>query len=200
MANGINNADKLLDRIMEDAKAEAAKIEAAAAAEAEVIAAKAEKEAAAIAAEAEKKAAAALHETIEHAETAAKLDARKQALGARRAVLDEAFEAALQKLRAMEGEARISLLVKMACGEADGGETITFAKAEEAYGAAVLEEANKALAAAGKKPLAAGAADASIAGGFKLLSGGYEKDCSFEAMLRESRDRLEGGVAKLLFE
>ncbi len=200
MANGINNADKLLARILEDAKAEAARIEAAAAAEAEAIAEKAEKEAAAIAAEAEAKAAAALHEVVEHAETAAKLDARKQALGAKRAVLDEAFAAALEKLNALAGEARISLLVKMASLEADGGETVAFAPAEEAAAASVLDKVNAALAAAGKAPLALGAADASIQGGFKLLSGGYEKDCSFEAMLREARDRLESGVAKRLFE
>lgn len=200
MANGINNADKLLARILDDAKAEAAKIEAVAAAEVEAIAAKAEKEAAAITADAEKKADAARHDTIAHAETAAKLEARKQALGARRAVLDEAFEAALEKLCAMEGEARTALNVKMLLREAAGGERVVFAAAEEPFSGAVLEEANRALAAAGRKALVPGGRDADIRGGFRLLGGGYEKDCSFEAMLREARDRLEGGVAKLLFE
>lgn len=199
MANGINNADKLLARILDDAKAEAARIEAVAAAEVEAIAAKAEKEAAAIAAGAEKKADAARHETIAHAETAAKLEARKQALTARRAVLEETFEAALKKLCATEGEARRELLVKLALREAAGGETVCFSAADESCGEEVLAAVNKALCEAGKEPLARGAAEPAIQGGFKLLSGGYEKDCSFEAMLREARDRLEGGVAKRLF-
>ena len=94
MANGINNADKLLARILDDARGEAAKIEAQACAQAEEIRARAEQEAAALAAETEARAKAAHAEAIEHAETAAQLEARKQALAARRAVLDEAFEAA----------------------------------------------------------------------------------------------------------
>ena len=101
MANGINNADKLLARILDDARGEAAKIEAQACAQAEEIRARAEQEAAALAAETEARAKAAHAEAIEHAETAAQLEARKQALAARRAVLDEAFEAALKELCAV---------------------------------------------------------------------------------------------------
>ena len=106
MANGINNADKLLARILDDARGEAAKIEAAASAQAEEIRARAEREAAALAAETESRAKAAHAEAIEHAETAAQLEARKQALASRRMVLDEAFAAALKELCAMTGEAR----------------------------------------------------------------------------------------------
>ena len=182
MANGINNADKLLARILDDARGEAAKIEAAASAQAEEIRARAEREAAALAAETEARAKAAHAEAIEHAETAAQLEARKQALASRRMVLDEAFAAALKELCAMTGEARAALLSSIAAEEADGGETLRPAKADEAGIEAVLQKV-----------------DESIAGGFTLVGGGYEKDCSFEAMLREARDRLEGGVAKRLF-
>lgn len=199
MANGINNADRLLARILDDARGEAAKIEAQAAAQAEEIRARAEREAAALAAETEARAQAAHDEAIEHAETAAQLEARKQALASRRMVLDEAFAAALKELCAMQGEAREALLISMAAQEADGGETLRPARADEAGMAAVLQKANAKLAESGRAALTLGAVDESIAGGFTLAGRGYEKDCSFEAMLREARDRLEGGVAKRLF-
>lgn len=199
MANGINNADKLLARILDDARGEAAKIEAQASAQAEEIRARAEREAAALAAETEARAQAAHDEAIEHAETAAQLEARKQALASRRMVLDEAFAAALKELCAMQGEAREVLLISMAAQEADGGETLRPARADEAGMAAVLQKANAKLAESGHAALTLGAVDESIVGGFTLAGRGYEKDCSFEAMLREARDRLEGGVAKRLF-
>ncbi len=199
MANGINNADRLLARILDDARGEAAKIEAQASAQAEEIRARAEREAAALAAETEARAQAAHDEAIEHAETAAQLEARKQALASRRMVLDEAFAAALKELCAMQGEAREALLISMAAQEADGGETLRPARADEAGMAAVLQKATAKLAESGRAALTLGAVDESIAGGFTLAGRGYEKDCSFEAMLREARDRLEGGVAKRLF-
>lgn len=199
MANGINNADKLLARILDDARGEAAKIEAQASAQAEEIRARAEREAAALAAETEARAQAAHDEAIEHAETAAQLEARKQALASRRMVLDEAFAAALKELCAMQGEAREALLISMAAQEADGGETLRPARADEAGMAAVLQKANAKLAESGRAALTLGAVDEFIVGGFTLAGRGYEKDCSFEAMLREARDRLEGGVAKRLF-
>ncbi len=199
MANGINNADKLLARILDDARSEAARIGKEAAAQAEEIEARAAQEAAAIAADAEARAKAQHDETIERAETAAQLDARKQALTARRAVLEEAFATALASLTRLEGDGREALLVKIAVAEADGGETLCPATADEAVAEAVVKKANEALAGDGRAPLTLGAADASIAGGFILTGKGYEKDCSFEAMLRETRDKLEGGVAKRLF-
>ena len=113
--------------------------------------------------------------------------------------LDEAFAAALKELCAMTGEARAALLSSIAAEEADGGETLRPAKADEAGIEAVLQKVNATLAQNGRAALALGPVDESIAGGFTLVGGGYEKDCSFEAMLREARDRLEGGVAKRLF-
>ena len=111
-------------------------------------------------------------------------------------VLDEAFAAALKELCAMTGEARAALLSSIAAEEADGGETLRPAKADEAGIEAVLQKVNATLAQNGRAALALGPVDE---GGFTLVGGGYEKDCSFEAMLREARDRLEGGVAKRLF-
>ena len=81
-------------------------------AQAEEIRARAEREAAALAAETESRAKAAHAEAIEHAETAAQLEARKQALASRRMVLDEAFAAALKELCAMTGEARADAVYK----------------------------------------------------------------------------------------
>lgn len=42
--------------------------------------------------------------------------------------------------------------------------------------------------------------DIEAGGGFRLLGCGYETDCTFEAMLRDFRERRESEAARVLFE
>ena len=110
----------------------------------------------------------------------AELDERKNLLAMKRQMIDRAFEDALSKMRAMDEE-RARAYVKL-------------------YSQAFLAEVNAEL----EKRGASGALTLSgekrpMAGGFVLKRQGVEINCSYEAILRESRASLEAQVASMLF-
>lgn len=199
MAKDLNNGERLLSSIVEGAKAEAEAALAEARARADAQAAQAEAEAGRILAEAEDKAKAADADILERSRTNALLDARKQALADRRAVVDEAFEAAAAQLNAFAGPEREAILAKLLLSSAEGGETILPAQVDAAALATILPGVNAKLTALAKAPLALGKPRAQIGGGFLLAGESYEINCSFEAVLRDLRRAEESGVAALLF-
>ena len=95
---------------------------------------------------------------------------------------------------------RSALIKALLIREAEGGETIIPAARDEANVKSVLAEVNAALAESGRAPLTIAPADADITGGFILKAAGYEKNCSFAAVLREVRAAEESAVAGILFE
>ncbi len=199
MAKDLNNGERLLSSIVEGAKAEAEAALAQARARAQAQAAAAEAEAGRILAEAEDRATAAEADILERSRTNALLDARKQALADRRAVIDEAFEAAEAQLSALNGSEREAILAKLLLSCAEGGETILPAQADAASLSALLPGVNAELAARSKAPLSLGHHREDICGGFLLTGESYEINCSFEAVLRDLRRAEESGVAALLF-
>lgn len=76
-----------------------------------------------------------------------------------------------------------------------GGETLRPAKPDRASIASLIEKQNPSLPC----PVALGE-DIEAGGGFRLLGCGYETDCTFEAMLRDFRERRESEAARVLFE
>ncbi len=199
MAMDLNNGERLLSSIVESAKAEAEAALAEARARAQAQADETAAEAGRILAEAEDRAKASDADILERSRTNALLDARKQALADRRAVIDEAFEAAAAQLNALAGPERQAILEKLLLSSAAGGETILPSQADAANLSALLPGVNAKLAALAKAPLALGQHRAEISGGFVLAGESYEINCSFEAVLRDLRRAEESGVAALLF-
>lgn len=200
MANDLNNgAEKLVERILADARAEAEQAAAAAQAETEKIKELAVHDVQEAEQGFEARAKKAAEDILERSRTNAELDSRKYALRSKRAVMDEAFKAALDGLNALSGERRDGLLVALARENAMGGEAIAPAAADEARIKALLGDINAAVTADGRAPLTLGEKAASIGGGFLLLGKGYEMNCSFEAMLGDVREAEESSVAKILF-
>lgn len=200
MANDLNKgAQSLLARIEADARSAAEETAKAAQGEIEKIKALADRDVEA----AKEQSAAAIEKAkadiLERSRTNAALDSRKYALGAKRAVVEEAFAAAFKALCALDGEERDALLSTMAIREALGGEKIVPAKADEANVARLLGGINDALAAKGVAALEMGGAVEHIDGGFLLVGNGYEKNCSFESVLRNVREAEESRVAQILF-
>lgn len=76
-----------------------------------------------------------------------------------------------------------------------GGETLRPAKPDRARLASLIEKQNPSL----PRPVELGE-DIEAGGGFRLLGRGYETDCTFEAMLRDFRERRESEAARVLFE
>ncbi len=199
MANELNNPDKLIERILADAQAEADELRAQAQEDVRKVNELSENEAWELSSDAAMRAKKQREDILERSRTNAELDSRKYALFARRRVVDEAFAAAEQRLNALSGAELDALLVSIAVRESDGGEALLPAPADEKAFSRLLPEINKALASSGKKPLTLGAATDGIARGFMLQAAGYEKNCSFAAALHEVHEYDSSRVAALLF-
>ena len=200
MANEINTgSEKLLTRILADAQADAENIARESAAEVEAILNQGEKNAAAERARAEEKAQKAAAEIRERCRTNAQLDARKYALAARRELIAEAFEKAYKKLCVLSGTERENLLRNRILAEAEGGEAVLCAASDRACIEKMLPALNAELKKSGRMPLTLAEENIPGDGGFLLRSRGYDKNCSFEAMLREVRAAEESRVAAILF-
>jgi len=125
--------------------------------------------------------------------TRASLDAKKDALGKKRAVIDTAFTRAYEATFSLGEEARKQICTRMITHHAEGGEAVAPAAADRAALAAII-------AAMPEKKLTLSKDDAKIDGGFILLGDGYEKDCSFRSLLDTVRDAEETAVYQLLFD
>lgn len=200
MANNNSGADALIGRILADAQAEADTALADADKEAERIALIAKDECFRTENETELKTKRLNDAAQEKSRTNAALDSRKYALKVKRALIDEAFALAAERMEQKSDAERSALIKALLIREAEGGETIIPAARDEANVKSVLAEVNAALAQSNRAPLTIAPADADITGGFILKAEGYEKNCSFAAVLREVRAAEESAVAGILFE
>lgn len=200
MANNNSGADALIGRILADAQAEADTALADADKEAERIALIAKDECFRTENETELRTKRLNDAAQEKSRTNAALDSRKYALKVKRALIDEAFALAAERMEQKSDEERSALIKALLIREAEGGEMIIPAARDEANAKSVLAEVNAALAETGRAPLTMGQAAAGINGGFILKAAGYEKNCSFAAVLREVRAAEESAVAGILFE
>jgi len=129
------------------------------------------------------------------------LEARKKLLELKRAQIDQAFELALKKMLSMPKEQAQAFHLKLLVSSAQGSETLFIAQEDAGlFDDAFMTRANQALVKAGKP----GALNVSkqyrpLRGGFMLLLGGMEANCSYESLLRAARNQMEGEVASILF-
>lgn len=200
MENKPNSADRLIERILAEAQAQAQSVLAAADADAErtVLSAKAEE--AQIYEDAQIKAEKLREGILERSRTNAALDSRKLSLKMRRKLLDEAFDLAAQKLNAVQGEKRAKLIKKLLLDNAEGGETVLCNGAEHAALCTIIKDVNGELAQKGKQPLTLAEPADKIGAGFMLVGSGYEKNCTFAALLAIVRAQEESAVAAMLFD
>ncbi len=188
----ISGTNKLAERILAEAEAEASMALERAAEETRAIGAESDRAIAdkrALLAARREAAAKAVRDGYK---TRASLDAQKSALSKKRAVIDKAFEEAYQALLKLDAEERARLCERMLRAEAEGGELVKPAKADRAG-------VERAVASVGKG-LRLSEEDAPIDGGFLLIGEGYEKDCSFRSLTGVLRDSEETNAAKMLFD
>lgn len=134
---------------------------------------------------------AAVQGVLDGARTRAELEGRKQALAMRRQLLDEAFCQATAALHRLSGPQRAQLLGYLLETETAPGDEIVPAGPDRA----VLQEQIAAL----NRPLTLSPQDAPLEGGFLIIGGSYEKDCSLAALMNQIRQEEEGNVARILF-
>ena len=189
----ISGTNKLAERIVAEAEAEAQKTIEESGAAIQALRAESDKVVSQKRAELIAKREAEQASILSGYQTRAALDGRKSALSKKRAVIDLAFSGAYQALLALSADQRKQICERMLRAEAEGGETVVPAAKDRA----VIESI---LASMPEKKLTLSSENVSFDGGFLLLAKGYEKDCSFGSLLNLVRGEEETNVYKLLFD
>ncbi len=131
----------------------------------------------------------------------AEMEARKDVLAQKQAILDEAFAGALSRLSELPDSEIEKLLTPLVVEEAEGSEALIVpGKNRALYEKSLLHSLNKALKKAGKQgKLTLSEQSGNFAGGLVLVSDVLEKNISFEALLRGVREESEKAIGELLF-
>ena len=188
----ISGTNKLAERIVSEAEAEAKRTLERAEEEVRAVEAECERAAAEKRAVSETRRDAAAKAVRDGFVTRANLDAKKSALKKKRAVIDAAFEEAYQALLKLNAEERARLCEQMLRAEAEGGEQVRPAKADRMGVQHAVKNVDRGLRLSDE--------DAPVDGGFVLVGEGYEKDCSFRSLMGMLRANEETNAAKRLFD
>lgn len=193
----MNGIEKITGRIADEAQLEIDRILFEAKDEVEKISEKyrvqADREAAESAAKNERAAA----EREERLISVAQMEARKDLLAARQSQVEAAFELALKTLRELPEDQYIAVaadLMVRAAGQ--GGGEVVFSPAErEKIGQSAVDEANRRL----NGKLTFSNETRPLKGGFILVDGSVEVNCTFDTLVRLQKGEMAGEVAAVLF-
>lgn len=189
--------DKIIGRIRSDAAAEIEAIRADGEARAAVIsadyAAKSEK----LRTEEAEKTRLSAEALLQRGERSDAMEQSKALLRAKQECIDEAFEQAAEKLRALPEDAYIDLLTSLAVNNGAGDEELVFSAADAArIGAEVVRRANQRKTGA---VFTLSAQTRELEGGLVLKRGDVEVNCAFATQLRLLRQTMAADVAAILF-
>ena len=195
-------AERIIQRILDDANSKAAEIKVAA-----------EEKIRAAEADARQNAARKQEHLLEQARKeaeeqkrriigVAQLEARKDLLSAKQELISEAFEKSLDQLAGMDDRSYLAIIQGMLLSLVETGteKVICSARDQKRIPNGLWKEINESLVKKGKKgnlELAKETRD--IRGGFILQAEGVEMNCSFESLLELKRDQLEPEIAAVLF-
>lgn len=195
----MNGIEKIIDRISSDAQREIDQVLAQARAEAAKITAQYQAQAQAEAEEILARGAKAAAERGDRLASVAQLECRKGVLAAKQEVVEEAFQLAMEKLTRLPQEEYVALLADLAVEAAGkGSEALIFSVADRArVGKAVVMAANQKLGDRGQLTLSQETRP--MQGGFILSDGRVEVNCTFETLVRLQRAALSTQVADVLF-
>ena len=196
------SADKIVEKIISDARAEAQRILDDARREADHRRAWGEEDADRVSgpllqrAKVEAERRARMHLSL------AQLAARNEILAARRKALDQVFEEAYARIARVPDKDYLQFLTRLLVRSApQGDEEIIVSTADRAkLDSGFLQSVNQDLKEAGKKGnLRLAAETRELGGGLMLKSNQYEVALTFSMLLRQARERLETEVARILF-
>ncbi|HHU90540.1 MAG TPA: hypothetical protein GXZ22_05730 [Clostridiaceae bacterium] len=198
----MNGAEKIKERILEDARSLHDKIMQEANAQAENIIAEAEKEAfqrMTLLTEKAKEEAALIKQRYKAAES---MEDRKNMLKVRQECIDETFEVALQKLSDMPVD-KYKLFMESIILETvknEDGVIVFNERDKKRLGEDFISGLNQKLKAKGLSAVLSLAKDSlDTSGGFILRYGEMEVNCTLEIILDMQRPNMETEVAKILF-
>jgi V/A-type H+-transporting ATPase subunit E len=194
--------DKLIERILSDAREKAERITSEAQMRRMEMISEANREEEALGRRIVEAAKRAADEEKKQRTTMAALEARKAILEEKQALISEVFERALKALVGLPQEQYVELMVGMLVAVMDDkdGQLILSAVDRQRVGEEIVARANSTLegsARRGRVSLSSRTRD--IAGGFILFTEGVEINDSFEAQIESRRLELEPLVVEILF-
>lgn len=197
MMNGI---EKITARIRADAQQETDTLLAQTNAQVQELAAQYEAKAGQAAKEILDKGQQAAAVREERLVSAARLEARKAMLAQQQALMDQAFQQALDQLLNLPEKEYVALVASLiAEASQTGKETVIFSQKDRPrYGKAAVTRANELLGDKGRLTLSTQTRP--IQGGFVLSDGDVEVNCTFETLVRLQRRTVEQEVARVLFQ
>lgn len=193
-------ADAIVSRILDDARAEAARVLREAAERADLARQDAERRVEAQRAQLDEQTEREIGQRRGRMLRMAELEQRKALLGAKREVVEQVFETVLAALGSMPEDQRRAYNERLLLGAAEGGERLIHDAADAAlFGDAFFDSVNGKLARAGKAPVRPSTERRDMGGGFVLAGEGVEIDCRYAAVLAQQVPGLEADVARMLF-
>lgn len=198
----MTGTDKIKQKILEDARAKAADIEAQAQQEADEIIEQAQKEAAVKSADALKKAETDGQEIYRRLLSVAALEGRKEILRAKQDMVDSAFQLALDKIINLPDHEYQKLVEDMIVNAATkgNGEILLSERDKKRMSGKFLANINKRVKNKGIGGSFTMSNDSiKTAGGFILKFGDMEINSTFEILFEMIRPELEGEVVRILF-
>lgn len=192
----MDGQQKIIDKILSDAKHDAGEMLSEALKKAEALVAAKQSEADAEYDLSVEEARKAGEEVVRRRLTVADLEVKKFLLSAKKQAVDEAFEESLKKLLALPKEEYTALVGSMIASAADDGDVVVISENDKN----VLTKAvfDKISAKIGKK-LTLSDTFGNFKGGVMLLGKGVDKNLTFESELALLRDEVEPEVAKIMF-
>lgn len=192
--------EKILYQIEEEAKSSAEKIVEDANKEAQAILTKADATCQEMKAAAEHKAAAVTEDILAKSRSAVGMQRKKDLLAAKQQVIGEVIDQAQKSLYKLDDAAYFALIEKMLEKSvlAESGQ-IRFNAADQKRLPAGFEKKIAAIAEKKGGALTVSQETCDIDGGFLLVYGGIEENCSFAAMFAAEKENLQDKVHTLLF-
>ena len=194
--------EKILKSIEEDAKAAADKITSQAREQAEVILANAKAEAEQQASQIKEKALLDEKEAINRAESAAALQERRIILKAKQEMIQDIITKARNSLDELPDQEFSRMILQMAKRYAHNkkGSILLSTKDQKRLPQDFDQQLKLALAEKSGAELKVSAQTTDIDGGFLLVYGDIEENCSFDALFFAMKDTLQDKVNSMLFE
>ncbi len=192
----MDGQQKIIDKIISDATAEAGEILSEAVKKAEEIVEKSRGEAQAEYDAFVKKAQKSGEETVKRRLTVSELEVKKIVLSAKKQAVDNAFDAAAERLCSLPKDEYVALVGAMIASAASDGDVVTVAeKDKKLFTKAYFSEISEKI---GKK-LILSDTFGDFSGGVILSGHGVDKNLTFESELKLLRDEIEPEVAKIMF-
>lgn len=198
----MSGAEKLKEKIIAEAEAQAKRLLEEARQRADTIVAHGEREGTSKKDALLAQARAQAEERKRRALTITELDARKQILAAKEELIEDTFNQALARLQALDREKYRELVFPMILAAVQRGDEEIIVSPEQKifFDASFMEKLNTTLRQQGKKgEIALSGTTRLLKGGFVLRAGEVEINNSFDSLLRMQRDLLEPAVAGMLF-